>query len=57
MRPHPLLGRLADEGFELLLKRGGGDDGVGLAIVGLGDGYARAADDEMDMGRRNAAPA
>src|SRR5271156_6788300 len=50
MRPHPLFGSLADEGFELLLQRGGGDDGVGLAIVGLGNGYARAADDEMDIG-------
>ena len=48
--PHPLLGRLTDEGFELLLQRGGGDDGVGLAVVGLGDGYARAPDDEIDIG-------
>src|SRR5277367_2589787 len=41
VRPHPLLGGLADEGFELFLEGGGGDDGVGLAIAGLGDGNAR----------------
>src|SRR5277367_5298760 len=50
VRPHPLLGGLADEGFEPFLEGGGGDDGVGLAIAGLGDGNARRTDDEMDIG-------
>jgi hypothetical protein len=31
------------KGFVLLLQRGGGEDGVGLAVVRLGDRCARAA--------------
>src|SRR5271165_2644290 len=37
VRPHPLLRRLADKGFELGLQRRGGDDRVGLAVVGFRD--------------------
>src|SRR5271165_6949669 len=46
VRPHPLLGRLADEGFVLAMQRFRRRQRIGLAVLGLWNRYRRDTDAE-----------
>ena len=55
--PHPLFGRLADEGLELRLQRGGPGDRVRRQVVVRGTSTRAARMTKRTFGSRNAAPA